>query len=401
MLTAADLSLWARQAYTRAMPGTAGGNAGGPAATPPAAGGRTQDSVELSAQARLLLGLIQAMNGGQAQPSAPQVYGPPGIRLTAPGSGTLSGAGTVTAVSGSKGPPAIAGVEVDPASTGSVTSSAAIAPAGGAMVEVKAAAGDNLISAYALVADRAQPASLRVSTGGGKDLIAAETTGRLSLDAGAGDDQVSARFGDFSDIDLGDGDNMATVTGHYGTVRSGKGSDVIAVQGMGTTVSSGAGNDTVSGAQWVNAGTGKDTVYLGNAELSTLLYRPGDGVDEIVLPPLESGLRQGGSRPVIGDESGLIEAQTVGLDDWSGFRMELPAASEPGHGSAHAALVLQGFGPGDVTATLTGTDLTLTMPGGGDSITIRNYTPGRVSFVFDNRANGGEVTGTRSLAGVS
>jgi hypothetical protein len=41
------------------------------------------------------------------------------------------------------------------------------------------------------------------------------------------------------------------------------------------------------------------------------------------------------------------------------------------------------------------------MPGRGDSITIRNYTPGRVSFVFDNRANGGEVTGMRSLAGIS
>ena len=81
--------------------------------------------------------------------------------------------------------------------------------------------------------------------------------------------------------------------------------------------------------------------------------------------------------------------------------MALPAASEPGHGSAHAALVLQGFGPDEVTATLNGTDLTITLPGRGDSITIRNYTPGRVSFVFDDRASGGALSGTRSLAGIS
>ncbi len=401
MLTAADLSFWARQAYTQATPPALGGGAASPAVLAPAGGGGVQDSVELSPQARLLLGLIQAMNGGQARPSAPQVYGPPGIRLTAPGSGTLIGAGHVAAVSGSSGPPAIAGAQVDPASMGSVTSTAAITPAGGAATEVTAGAGDTLISAHALVADRAQSATLRITTGSGKDLIAAETTGRLSLDAGAGDDQVSARFGDFSDIDLGDGANMATITGHYGTVRSGKGSDVIAVQGMGTTVVSGAGNDTISGAQWVDAGTGKDTIHLGNAALSTLVYRPGDGADEITLPPSESGVRQGGSRPVIGDESGLVEAQAIGIADWGGFSMALPAAGEPGHGSAHTALVLQGFGPDDVTATLTGTDLALTLPGRGDSITIRNYTPGRVSFVFDDRAGGGSLVGTRSLAGIS
>jgi hypothetical protein len=401
MLSATDLSFWARQAYTQATLPATGGNAASPAVTPAAGGGGVQDSVELSAQARLLLGLIQAMNGGQAQPSAPQVYGPPGIRLTAPGSGTLSGAGSISAVSGSSGPPAIAGAQIDPASTGSVTSTTAITPAGGAMTEVTASAGDNMISAYALVADRAQSAALRINAGNGKDLIAAETTGRLTLNAGAGDDQVSARFGDFSDVDLGDGDNLATITGHYGTVRSGKGSDVIAVQGIGTTVVAGAGDDAVSGAQWVNAGTGKDTVHLGNAELSTLVYRPGDGADEITLPPVESGVRLGGSRPVIGDGSGFVEAQEVGIADWGGFRMELPTAGEPGHGSGHAALVLQGFDSGQVTARLDGTDLTLTMPGRGDSITIRNYTPGRVSFVFDNRANGGEVTGMRSLAGIS
>ncbi|WP_144404487.1 hypothetical protein [Belnapia sp. F-4-1] len=371
------------------------------ATTQPAAGGGTQDSVELSAQARLLLGLIQAMNGGQARPSAPQVYGPPGIRLTAPGSGTLGGAGSIAAVSGGSQPPAVAGVQVDPASTGNATSTVSITPAGGAVAQVAAPAGDNLISAHALVADRAQSAALQVTTGSGKDLIAADTTGRLSLDAGAGDDQVSARFGDFSDIDLGDGDNMAIITGHYGTVRSGKGNDVISVQGMGTTVSAGAGDDTVSGAQWVNAGTGQDSVHLGNAELSTLVYRPGDGLDEVVLPPIESGVQQGGSRPVIGDGTGSVEAQAIGIDDWGGFRMGLPSAGEPGHGSAHAALVLQGFGTQDVTARLDGTDLTLTLPGGRDAITIRNYTPGRVSFIFDDRAYGGELTGTRTLPGIS
>jgi hypothetical protein len=36
----------------------------------------------------------------------------------------------------------------------------------------------------------------------------------------------------------------------------------------------------------------------------------------------------------------------------------------------------------------------------GDSITIRNYSPGRVTFVFDDRSRSGLFTGTRSLPGL-
>ncbi|MBL6456145.1 hypothetical protein JMJ55_12485 [Belnapia sp. T6] len=400
MLTATDLGFWARQASAQpALPGL-GGSAATPPSALPAMSGSTQDSIELSVQARLLLGLIQTLNGGQPPGTGPQIYGPPGIRLTAPGAGSLTGPGNLVAVSGPDGSPAVAGVEVDPDSTGTASATTAITPSGGASTEVSAATGDNRINAYALVADRARSASLRVATGGGRDLIAAETTGRLSLEAGAGDDQVAARFGDASEIDLGEGDNLATLTGHFGTVRSGKGHDVIAVQGMGTTVDAGAGNDTVSGAQWVNAGAGRDSITLGNADLSMLVYRRGDGADEITLAPVESGVRPGSARPVIGDESGAIEARAIGMGSWDGFRMDLPAPDEPGHGSAHAALVLRDVTEAEVTARLDGTDLTLTLPTKGDSITIHNYTPGRVSFIFDDRANGGGITGRRMLAGI-
>ncbi|MBL6081469.1 hypothetical protein JMJ56_26100 [Belnapia sp. T18] len=186
MLSAADLSFWARQAYAQATPPAIGGTAASAAGTPSAGSGGVQNSIELSAQARLLLGLIQATNGGQAQPSAPLVYGPPRIRLTAPGSRTLGGAGNLSAVSGSGGPPAIARVQVDPASTDSIVSTTAITPTGGAMTEVTAGGGDIMITAYALVADRARSAALRISAGSGKDLVAAETARQLSLDAGAG-----------------------------------------------------------------------------------------------------------------------------------------------------------------------------------------------------------------------
>lgn len=363
------------------------------------------DSVELSPQAQQLLGVLDLLAAGNPLFSAskrePQFFGPPGLRLTSPVSAEITGAGQLTAVSGGGSGAAGASIETDPAkATGIVTRVTAAPESGGPVgVDIRADAADDLIRAYAIAGKG--PASLSIAAGAGNNRISATGTGDLAITAGAGNDEVAASFGAFGDIDLGDGNNLVTMTGDFGTLRSGAGNDTIAVQGSGTTVASGAGNDTISGAQWVNAGLGQDSIILGNADLSTIVFRRGDGQDEITLAGAEFGARTTASRPVIGDESGAFEAQAIGIAGSDSFRMAMPQAGEAGHGASHAALVLQGVDPDGVTASLEGTDLTISMANSKDRIVIRNYTPGRVSFVFDNREAGGGISGSRTLTGLA
>lgn len=375
--------------------------------------GTITDSVELSAQARLLLGMIDLLAAGNPLAAAasrqPQFFGPPGLRLMTPVSAEIVGAGQLTAVSGGGSDAAGASIETDPAEAeGTVTRvTAAASDTGGPVgVEIRATATDDRIRAYAVAGKGS--ASLGIDAGAGTNLISAATTGSLTIMAGAGNDEVAATFGALGEIDLGDGDNLVTLIGNLGTLRSGAGNDTIAVQGNATTVASGAGNDTISGAQWVNAGRGDDSILLGNADLNTLAFRRGDGADEITLAGAEYGARATASRAVIGDDSGAFEAQAIGIATFGGFRLAVPQPGEDGHGASHAALVLQDIALEEVTASLDGTDLTLTMTASGaalgaasgDRIVIHNYSAGRVSFIFDNREAGGGLSATRTLPGL-
>ena len=79
------------------------------------------------------------------------------------------------------------------------------------------------------------------------------------------------------------------------------------------------------------------------------------------------------------------------------IKMDLPQQGEPGYGLAHTVLTLGGISLRDVQASLSGTDLTVSIAGTSDSITIRNYQAGRVTFVFDDRARGNGMMATRQL----
>ncbi|MDB5374694.1 MAG: hypothetical protein JWP04_3336 [Belnapia sp.] len=369
--------------------------------------GSITDSVELSAQARLLLGMLDLLAAGNpligASTREPRFFGPPGLRLTTPVSAEMTGAGQLTAVSGGGSGAAGASIETDPAKPAAVVTQVTAAPDGDGPVgvDIRAGAADDLIRAYAVASGAKGNASLSIDAGAGDNLISVATTGGLAIAAGADNDEVAATFGAFGEIDLGDGNNLVTMTGDFGTLRSGAGNDAVAVQGNATTVATGAGNDTISGAQWVNAGLGQDSILLGNADLSTIAFRRGDGQDEITLAAARYGARTTASRPVIGDGSGAFEAQAIGIAASDSFRMAVPQPGEAGHGASHAALVLQGIAPDEVAANLDGTDLTLTMAASGDRIVIHDYTAGRVSFVFDNREGGGGIIGSRTLAGIA
>lgn len=300
---------------------------------------------------------------------------------------------------------ATAGISILTASPDAVSVSAGVAAAadgtGQARAEVVNGGGDARIRAYAIAGGRQAVLDSRIAivSGDGNDSIAGVTTGSLAIDAGGGANQVAASFGGLGAVTAGDGANSLAVAGNLGTVAAGDGGNAIAVAGLGTVTTTGAGAGTIEGAQWVNAGQGDDSILLGNVDLS-VVWRSGDGNDAITLAAPEDGVRAGASRAVIGDGSGAWEAQMIGIAPQDQLRVAVPQAGEDGAGTAHAALYLQGVSEADVSASLSGTDLTLNMAGTGETLTLHNYSAGRVTFLFDDRDSGGGMSATRSLAGM-
>ncbi|RYJ03844.1 MAG: hypothetical protein EON47_02605 [Acetobacteraceae bacterium] len=391
MLTATDVSWRATNAGTLALRLLQDTASAGGAGTAEAG---TGDSITLSDRARSLLALL-AQGASAADAAAAQ-----GLAVFAATDAADTGWMAASASDAAAGLSILtAAPEAVSATAGTVAGTDGTAQA---RVAVANGGGDARIRAYAIVADRQAglDTGLRILSGDGNDSIAGVTTGNLAIDAGGGDNQVAAGFGGLGDVALGDGRNSLALAGNLGTVAAGDGGNAIAVAGLGTLATTGSGADTIEGAQWVNAGQGDDRILLGNADLSTILWRRGDGNDAITLAPPGDGLRASASRAVIGDGSGTWEAQMIGIAGSTDLRMAVPQDGEAGAGTPHAALYLQGVAEADVTASLSGTDLTLAMGPTGETLTIHNYSAGRVTFLFDNRDGGGGLSGTRTLAGL-
>lgn len=391
MLTATDVSWRATNAGTlalRLLQDAASASGGG---TVQASAG---DNITLSDRARsLLVTLAQGV-------SAADAAGAQGLAAFA--TTDAADTGWMAASAGD----AMAGLSILTGAPDAVSATAgAAAEADGsaqARAEVVNGGGDARIRAYAIVADRQAglDTRLRIVSGDGNDSIAGITTGSLTIDAGGGDNQVVASFGGLGTVTAGNGANSLALAGNLGSVAAGDGGNAVAAAGLGILATTGAGADTIEGAQWVNAGRSDDSILLGNADLSSVVWRSGDGNDFITLAAPEDGLRASASRAVIGDGSGAWEAQMIGIAATPDLRMAVPQAGEAGAGTAHAALYLQGVAESDVTASLSGTDLTLAMGATGETLTIRNYSAGRVTVLFDNRDSGGGLSGTRTLAGL-
>ena len=98
-----------------------------------------------------------------------------------------------------------------------------------------------------------------IDAGSGDDTI--EGAGLNQIDAGDGDDRIIA--GGESDIDAGAGDDL--VTGQGGsTVSGGDGDDTLLGSGLNSTIDGGAGDDVIDAGPNVllTTGTGADTVTL-------------------------------------------------------------------------------------------------------------------------------------------
>ena len=100
---------------------------------------------------------------------------------------------------------------------------------------------------------------------------------------------------------------------------------------------------------------------------------------------------------------GVTETHDIWLD-YAGpneIKMELPQPAEAGYALAHTVLTLGSIDLHEVQGSLDGTDLTVTVAGTDDSITIRNFQPGRMTFVFDDRSRGNGMLATRQLPGLA
>ncbi|MEJ0016701.1 MAG: calcium-binding protein [Acetobacteraceae bacterium] len=271
---------------------------------------------------------------------------------------------------------------------------------------VTGGSGADWIAAYAMIADQRDvtDAGVEVSGGEGDDRIRAVSSGTLSVDSGAGDDTIDARFNAYGLIHGGDGNDRIDASGSLGTVDGGAGNDIITLRGQSVGATGGEGDDTIAGADWAIGGTGNDMLELSNARISGVTFARGDGADTIVLSPVDDGrssvsmfsasISQGGSA----NESHDIWLDFGGPDE---IKMELPQPGDAGYGLAHTVVTLGGMDLHEVQASLDGTDLTVSIAGTEDSITIRNYQPGRVTFVFDDRARGNSMQATRHLPGLT
>lgn len=386
MLTATDVSWRATNAGTQALRLLQDvASAGGTGTTAASTG----DSISLSDRARSLLATLAA------GVSATDAAAAQGLAIFA-----AADTGWMAARAGD----AMAGLAILTASPDAVSATAGAAAevdgTGQAQAEVVNGGGDARIRAYAIAGgiQAGLDTRLRIVSGSGNDSIAGVTTGGLAIDAGGGDNQVAASFGGLGEVALGDGRNSVALAGSLGTVSAGDGGTAIAVAGRGIVATTGAGADTIEGAQWVDAGQGDDSILLGNTDLSSIVWRSGDGNDSITLAAPEDGVRTSASRPIIGDGSGAWEAQMIGIAPTADLRIDVPQPGEAGAGSAHAALYLKGVAQADWTASLSGTDLTLAMATTGETLTIHNYGAGRVTYLFDTRDSGGGLTATRTLA---
>lgn len=397
MLTATDVSWRATNASTLALRLLQDAAASSGTGSVQASAGQASagDSISLSDRARSLLATL-AQGGSAADAAAAQGLAVFAVTDAADTGWMAASAGDATA-----------GISIITGSPDAVSASAGAAAAvdgtGQARAEVVNGGGDARIRAYAVAGGRQAGLDSRLSilSGDGNDSIAGVTTGSLAIGAGGGDNQVAASFGGFGEVTAGDGANSLALAGNLGTVAAGDGGNAIAVAGLGNVATTGAGADTIEGAQWVNAGQGDDSILLGNADLSSVVWRSGDGNDSISLAAPEDGVRAGASRAIIGDGSGAWEAQMIGIAPQDQLRVAVPQAGEDGAGTAHAALYLQGISQSDVSASLSGTDLTLSMATTGETLTIHNYSAGRVTFLFDYRDSGGGMSATRSLVGMA
>lgn len=414
-------SLRAGQA-NRPLPGAA--SPGGlPAAAP-----RAADTVSFSPKARLLLAVAEMMAGAAGDQGASR-------RLQA-GSALLTAPGGLTGAAGTAGGSLLAGGEG--ASIGFGTRDF------GDHADIYAGArgseGGDVIAIAAVSTDPRPDsrAHVNIQGNGGNDTITAASNGQIMVEGGAGDDVIAtAAIGSVEKalawVEGGTGHDVIDVAGNgvaYGDAGNdvirlhdvlqgrprvlvgfgGEGDDIITGDGHGGSAMGGAGNDTISGLGQVDGGAGDDVIGLSNSAYSRVTFwKTGFGHDVVTLSDPAEGIGDA-AKPYFHsaqyDRAGNhIEAKPADAEgnyqgDSRNYLDVLPTEGQAGFGLAHTVLDFRGLRAEQVESRLDGTDLTLRVRETGDSVLVRNYQPGRVTFTFLDLA-AGTMTASRQPPGLA
>ena len=123
--------------------------------------------------------------------------------------------------------------------------------------------------------------SLKITTGGGKDSIAA-VGNDVTVNSGAGNDSVSLSGANVV-IDAGTGNDSIYASSAAAKITAGAGNDYVSVSSANATVDGGAGNDQIystGGSSYITAGDGNDTVSVAGAGVT---INAGAGNDSVLV----------------------------------------------------------------------------------------------------------------------
>jgi hypothetical protein len=73
----------------------------------------------------------------------------------------------------------------------------------------------------------------------------------------------------------------------------------------------------------------------------------------------------------------------------------MPTQGQAGYGLPHTRVSFVGVSADQVSSTLQGSTLTMTIASTGRTVTINNYQPGRVTFAFVDDTGTGNMTASR------
>jgi hypothetical protein len=303
--------------------------------------------------------------------------------------------------------------------------------------------GDDVIdiSAFASGGRPGSTASVRVEGKGGNDTITVKSNGAIRVEGGGGDDTIAVTASGKSvmataDVEGGAGNDTISLIGG-GLASGGGGDDVIHIQhtssesaaigfggagddviigvGHGNVAFGGDGNDTISGVGMVFGSAGDDIIALDNSAYSRVYFRSGAttgfgdfGHATVILSDPAAGVGDNG-RPyfekyAFDNQGNHILAKPADADgNYSGkyanYLDVLPTEGQAGYGLTHTIIDFHGYRPDQIDSTLNGTDLTLSVRATGQSVLLRNYQPGRVTFsLFDSAT--GEINASRQPPGL-
>lgn len=278
-----------------------------------------------------------------------------------------------------------------------------------------------------------------VIVGNGNSAVTAATDMAMYVPAGMGNDRINAAATEPNGMSILDGKagNDTISPTKSGIVLIGNGNDAINLKYAGGSTLSPGIAETGGGA--VINGNGPGTFgyvgrgvtpidNLGNAEVvgfsvSTSVINPGN--EAYNQAGILSGLGSDGGSTAIklsnpaarirDDTHPYSRARTQNASDKTGNRLQavaaigdrdhrgdhdsyvdaLPTEGQAEHGLVHTRLDFVGITADQVSSTLQGSTLTVTVASTGQTVTVNDYLPGRVTFTFASSSNSGDMAASR------